>query len=164
MSEHRRQYSPRSYKYIIINGKPVMEHRWVMSQILGRPLLRTEIIHHKDKNKRNNSPSNLELFSSNSEHIRSHAISRRFANETHKRCARCHEIKPRADFAKRTPKPNTADDPNHIYCRPCASIIWKERAGRKGLLCTVCGRENCYAVFGGVCGTCRNKKWLENSH
>ena len=46
----------------------VYEHRLVMSEILGRPLETWEIIHHKDGNRANNHPSNLELHPS-SEHI-----------------------------------------------------------------------------------------------
>lgn len=48
----------------------VLEHRLVMEHILGRFLLPTEVVHHKDKNKLNNSPDNLELFSTNAEHLR----------------------------------------------------------------------------------------------
>lgn len=52
--------------YIAIHmgqGKRKLEHRLVMEQILGRPLARTEQVHHKDANKLNNAPSNLELRS-----------------------------------------------------------------------------------------------------
>jgi hypothetical protein len=41
----------------------VKEHILVMSQILGRPLnTDVEMVHHKDENKINNDPSNLELM------------------------------------------------------------------------------------------------------
>jgi len=46
----------------------IYEHRLIMSQILNRPLQRWEHIHHKDGDKTNNSPQNLELHPS-SEHI-----------------------------------------------------------------------------------------------
>lgn len=48
------------------------EHRAVMEKILNRKLLSTEVVHHKDRNKRNNNPENLELYSSNAEHLRDH--------------------------------------------------------------------------------------------
>lgn len=38
------------------------EHRAVMEEIIGRPLLPDEVVHHKDGNKNNNSPENLELM------------------------------------------------------------------------------------------------------
>lgn len=37
------------------------EHDLVMEQLLGRPLKKGEEVHHKDENKQNNTPSNLEL-------------------------------------------------------------------------------------------------------
>jgi len=37
-------------------------HRLVMEQVLGRELLSTEIVHHKDHNKENNMPENLEII------------------------------------------------------------------------------------------------------
>ncbi len=41
----------------------MFEHRFVMQTHLGRPLLRSESVHHKDGNKTNNSIDNLELRS-----------------------------------------------------------------------------------------------------
>lgn len=49
------------------NGGPsreVFEHRYVMEQHLGRPLLPAETVHHVDGDRGNNSLGNLELFSS----------------------------------------------------------------------------------------------------
>lgn len=48
----------------------VFEHRLVMEEALGRILLPTEVVHHKDGNKQNNSIENLQLFDCNGNHLR----------------------------------------------------------------------------------------------
>ena len=55
--------------YIKLNGRH--EHRIVAEKMIGRTLESGEIVHHKDGNKRNNTPENLEVITQ-SEHIREH--------------------------------------------------------------------------------------------
>jgi hypothetical protein len=50
--------------FITVGGKRVMEHRYVMSLVMGRELLRHENVHHINGNKHDNRPHNLELWSS----------------------------------------------------------------------------------------------------
>jgi hypothetical protein len=55
------------YKRRKIKGRSIDEHRFIMESHLGRKLMRHEVVHHIDGNKRNNSLSNLQLLS-NREH------------------------------------------------------------------------------------------------
>jgi hypothetical protein len=57
------------------DGIYILEHRIVMENKIGRYLEPSEVVHHIDGNPSNNNIENLELFSSQSEHIaKAHAI------------------------------------------------------------------------------------------
>jgi hypothetical protein len=47
----------------------VREHRLVMEQYLGRQLLDTEVVHHKNGNRQDNRIENLELYQTNGKHL-----------------------------------------------------------------------------------------------
>lgn len=47
----------------------VLEHRLVMEQMIGRYLVRGEVVHHRNGKRDDNRPENLQLFSENSEHL-----------------------------------------------------------------------------------------------
>jgi hypothetical protein len=57
------------------DGSIVFEHRWLVEQYFGRPLLPEERVHHIDKNPSNNIISNFILLSSNEEHCIVHSTS-----------------------------------------------------------------------------------------
>lgn len=66
------------YRGIKIAGRKIDEHRYIASCILGRALRSDEVVHHKDGNKLNNSPENLEVMTV-TEHKRLHAINSAFS-------------------------------------------------------------------------------------
>jgi len=60
-------YSP-NHPYATKQGR-VREHRLVMEKSIGRYLLPSEVVHHIDGNKQNNSIENLKLYSDNAKHL-----------------------------------------------------------------------------------------------
>lgn len=59
----------KGYRYLFKPDHPnatkhgrIAEHRFVMSELLGRPLFEFENVHHRDGNRSNNDPRNLELW------------------------------------------------------------------------------------------------------
>lgn len=64
--------------YPRLNGRHV--HRIVAEMVLGRKLLPGEIVHHSDGNKRNFSPDNLRILSSQAEHAAYHFALRKGMN------------------------------------------------------------------------------------
>ena len=67
--EQRRANSQRK-SYPKLNGRHI--HRQVAELKLGRKLKHGEIVHHKDEDRQNNSPENLEVLASQALHMQKH--------------------------------------------------------------------------------------------
>lgn len=60
--EHPNSFKTSKKSYNNGNQGYVLEHRLIMSEHLGRPLLKTEQVHHKNGNRQDNRIENLELW------------------------------------------------------------------------------------------------------
>ena len=69
-------------------GGYVMEHRLIMEKHLGRYLMKHEIIHHIDRNPKNNNISNLQLVTR-----AKHNIIHKKIDTTGRKCSECSETK-----------------------------------------------------------------------
>lgn len=73
-------------------GRKLNYHRWIMEQQIGRTLKRTEIVHHRNENKLDNSMENLEIMELG-DHIRHHWIGKKRLKGRwsfkHKQCLTC---------------------------------------------------------------------------
>ena len=95
------------------NGKQVFEHRLVIERHLNRKLTPFEVVHHKDGNKLNNALSNLEVLSSQSDHVQEHRHT--FSSAIERQCSKCREIQPVSAFYVRNDRP----DGLHSHCKNC---------------------------------------------
>jgi len=59
----------------------VFRHTLIMEKYLKRNLIKGEVVHHKDGDKKNNSISNLQLFPNMSEHLKYEGKTNRFIKE-----------------------------------------------------------------------------------
>jgi hypothetical protein len=60
------------YRVLWIKNRLIREHRVVAEKMLGRPLQKGEIVHHKNGIRSDNRPENLEILPSQSVHMKHH--------------------------------------------------------------------------------------------
>lgn len=76
------------------NGKRRLQSRILMEEMIGRPLMPKEVVHHIDENPSNDSTDNLQLFDSRAEHNRHHLLGKRRKRPEFFVCAGCGEEVP----------------------------------------------------------------------
>ena len=59
--------------YLRFSNSDYPVHRWVMQKKLGRPLKKGEIVHHRNENKLDNTPDNLQVLTPK-EHYKLHVV------------------------------------------------------------------------------------------
>lgn len=75
-------------------------HRMIVEAVIGRPLLSSEIVHHKDHNKLNNNPENLEIMTRSAHVVEHHknVPDGGKNSQTERYCKRCDSTKPVSEF------------------------------------------------------------------
>lgn len=104
-------------------------HRLIMEAVLGRKLLPDEIVHHRDHDKQNNHPNNLEL-TTRAEHVSHHhkgVADKGINTDSERYCPRCQTVKPVEDFYRC--KHNSGG--RRTYCKPCSAARTVEQKDRR---------------------------------
>jgi hypothetical protein len=124
-NEGRRQKTkPCPYKHVRVSGRLTYKHRAIYEQHFGSIPPGHEV-HHKDENKLNNDPGNLEILPVG-EHKRLHAGWKLIDGAWWKPCTRCRELKPLlTGFHQRKAAANGLN-----HCKPCHSIDERERLAK----------------------------------
>ena len=112
-----RSVDPKGYVWIYApehpnctkHGRRVAEHRIVAEAKLGRLLLRTEVVHHRDGDPGNNDPANLEVFATNADHLR-HELT---GNHSHRYTPEVREKISAAIRKARSQKKSKRDEPRN---------------------------------------------------
>jgi hypothetical protein len=118
---YKKSYKPKhpnSHK----NGY-VLEHRYVMSQHLGRSLEKYEDVHHRNGNKKDNRIENLELIS----HSKHQSMHNPIIDRTNTSCNLCKSNTTRKVFKCGTHYDDWYKDINGSLCENCYKTIKRLR-------------------------------------
>lgn len=126
------------YRCVKVAGKKHDAHRFLMEQVLGRPLQRDEVVHHKDGNKLNNSIDNLQVMS-RKEHSRLHRKGATNSDTARRKLSKSTKDawdSGKLDFLKRAVI--AFDKDTGEFCARFASIGDAERSGYTGTHIAAC--------------------------
>lgn len=117
------------YRQISVgDGRRVLEHRYIIECAIGRRLGSNEVVHHRNGNRLDNRPENLELMPP-SEHTRRHVHERHPWNtETVKRCPDCLRLLDRSVFCA----DQYRSDGLQSICRRCCRDRKRRARARDG--------------------------------
>lgn len=102
-------------------GKKSYEHIKIMEEYLGRPLVKGEIIHHKDGNKTNNSIENLYLCKDIREHKLQHRIQKNIDAGVSINKVQCYSCREWKDISEMVAQRQSG------YCKVCHALRNKGR-------------------------------------
>lgn len=127
------------------------KHRFVMSKHLGRPLRKWEVVHHKNRNRKDNRLRNLKLFVNDSEHMKAHRPGKL-------RCGICGK----PYLAKGLCKWHYNKFNSITKCVECGKTITKSTRPRKaGQRCKACRDKR---GFCRLCGKPQHARFLCRTH
>lgn len=105
-------------------------HRLLAEKALGRPLKKSEVVHHLDYDRTNNDPSNLVICTQSYHkilHARTDSLNDGYDPDEYHYCNRCKTYKLNEDFNKHKNKYKGLSD----WCRSCHSE-YKKSSGKNG--------------------------------
>lgn len=111
------------YARILVDGKYIREHRYLMEKVIGRKLNKGEVVHHIDGNSRNNSISNLALMESG-EHTRLHVKGKRHKKTKYPICIKLPIPNNEGEILSILPEYRTYIT---IVCSGCKKLYWMRK-------------------------------------